>query len=79
LLYELAKRPDIQDEIYSEIKNNIKFYEGNIKEDYLEKIPLLKSALKESQRMHSINPVISRVLKEDLVIDDYLIPRGVMA
>jgi cytochrome P450 len=40
-------------------------------------MPYLKATLKETLRLHPIGIVNSRQLKEDIVLDDYLIPKDV--
>ena len=41
------------------------------------KIKLVKSSLKESQRLNPLAVANGRVLQQDLVVDNYLIPEGV--
>lgn len=67
---------DIQEELYNEVKNLGKV-DSYIDQDDLSKIPLLKASLKESQRLHSIAPTVGRTLSNDVVLDDYFIPKNV--
>ncbi len=74
LMYEIAKNQRLQEEIYQEIRT---INTENISEEDLAKIPLIKATLKESQRLNGLAPIIGRILDQDLVIDEYVIPRGV--
>nr|AHL88999.1 cytochrome p450 3047A1 [Brachionus koreanus] len=74
-LHRISSNPDIQEEIYEEILKNDK-KNAYIDQDYLSKIPLLKASLKESQRLHSIAPTNGRVLPNDIILDNYLIPKN---
>jgi cytochrome P450 len=77
LLYELSRRGDLQEELYQEI---VSAYpnDGIINEEALTKIPLLKAMLKETLRFHSVAPTTSRVLSQDLVLDNHLIPKDTL-
>lgn len=74
LIYELGRNQQIQDEIYEEIKNICKKDEP-LTEEILSKIPLLKASVKENLRLHGIVPGAGRKLKQDIVLNDYLIPK----
>ena len=76
LLYELGKNPKVQQELHEEISTICKINE-DITDDQLSKMSFLKATLKESLRLHSIGTLNSRKLKEDIVLDDYLIPKDV--
>nr|QVK45590.1 cytochrome P450 [Brachionus paranguensis] len=73
-LHRISTHPDIQEEIYEEIMKLDK--KDFIDQDDLSQIPLLKASLKESQRLHSIAPTNGRVLPNDIILDDYLIPKN---
>nr|ATW72314.1 cytochrome p450 CYP3047A3 [Brachionus calyciflorus] len=74
-LHKLSTNMEIQEQIYQEIKNLDK-NSSYIDQDDLSKIPLLKASLKESMRLHSIAPTIARSLSNDIVLDDYIIPKN---
>ena len=48
-----------------------------VSEEMIGKIKLVKSSLKESQRLNPLAVANGRVLQQDLVVDNYLIPEGV--
>nr|QUF59382.1 cytochrome p450 CYP3047B1 [Brachionus angularis] len=75
LLIELGLNQDIQEKLYQEIKSVVKPNE-DVNEEHLEKLKYLKLVIKESMRLHSTVPANSRILTEDCVIGDYLIPKG---
>lgn len=82
LLYELGRHPEIQDEVYQEIIKNFPKNDSKIdyvSEEMIGKIKLVKSALKESQRLNPLAVANGRVLQQDLVIDNYVIPEGTWA
>lgn len=76
IITELGRHQSIQQTLYDEISKNIK--EGEeLNEENVYKIPYLKMVLKEALRYHNVVPAMSRVLKEDLVLDGYKLPKGV--
>ena len=76
IVSELGRNQNIQQKLYDEICKYIKPGEElNIENVY--KIPYLKMILKEALRFHNIVPAMSRVLKEDLILDGYRLPKGV--
>ncbi len=75
ILTELGRNQSIQQMLYDEICKYIKPSEElNIENVY--KIPYLKMIPKEALRFHNIVPAKSRVLKEDLILDGYKLPKG---
>ena len=80
LLYELGRNPEVQEEVYQEIIKNFPKDDSKIdyvSEEMIGKIKLVKSSLKESQRLNPLAVANGRVLQQDLVVDNYLIPEGV--
>ncbi|XP_019645756.1 PREDICTED: cytochrome P450 27C1-like [Branchiostoma belcheri] len=72
-LYELSRRPELQDRLHQEVTQVI----GQDKVmtwDDLKDLHLLKAVIKESLRMYPVAPAISRVLQEDTVIMGYKLP-----
>ena len=76
LCYELGINQKVQKELHEEISRVCKINE-DITDDHLSKMPYLKATVKESLRLHSLGTLNSRQLKEDIVLDDYLIPKDV--
>nr|QEV83791.1 cytochrome P450 [Brachionus rotundiformis] len=74
-LHRISTNSDIQEEIFDEIMKLDK-KDWFIDQEDLGKIPLLKASLKESQRLHSIAPTNGRVLPNDIILDNYLIPKN---
>jgi len=76
LLYELGSKKDIQNKLYNEISSILKPDE-QVTEEHLVQFKYLKWIVKESQRLHAVAPSNSRVLQQDLVLENYFIPKGV--
>lgn len=49
-----------------------------ITDETLSKMPFLKATLKESLRLHTSGSINSRKIPQDIVLDDYLIPKDVI-
>ncbi|XP_028397173.1 cytochrome P450 10-like [Dendronephthya gigantea] len=75
LFYELARNPDIQEKLYSELLSSI----GPDREVSASKIPsYLKAVVKESQRLYPVaGYVVPRVFHNDIDVLGYKIPAGV--
>ncbi len=67
----------MQQELFEEISKVCKINE-DITDDNLSKMPYLKATLKESLRLHALGTLNGRKLKEDIILDDYLIPKNVI-
>ena len=72
----MGRNPNIQETLYEEICKSIKPGEGLTQENVY-KIPYLKMILKEALRFHNVVPAMSRILKGDLILDGYNLPKGV--
>ena len=77
LMYELALNPNVQQKLYEEIDTVMKG-DRVLTEDHLEKMKYMKNVFKESSRLHSVVPSNARILNEDIVLENYLIPKGTM-
>lgn len=77
LLYELGKNQQVQQNLYEEINSVLKG-STDVTEDHIAKLKYLKNVVKESGRLHSVVPSNARLLSQDLVIEDYLIPKGTL-
>lgn len=72
LFYHLAKNPRAQIKLYDEIKNA----PDKLQKDNLKNMPYLQACIKESLRLKPPMPVLSRILTKDIVIYNYVIPKG---
>ncbi len=75
-MYELGKNPEVQETLYSEISAHIKPNEP-VTDDMLERMSYVKAVVKEAMRIHSPTPGNGRINREDVVINNYAIPKGV--
>ena len=73
-LYELAKNPDKQLNLYQEISSVLKPGEL-VTNATLSKLPYLKACIKEVLRLYSIF-FLARVTEQDLLLSGYKIPSG---
>ncbi|XP_019645640.1 PREDICTED: cytochrome P450 27C1-like [Branchiostoma belcheri] len=72
-LYELSRRPELQDRLHQEVTQVI----GQDKVmtwDDLKDLHLLKAIIKESLRMYPVALIVSRILQEDTVLMGYKLP-----
>lgn len=72
LFYHLAKNPRAQHKLYEEIKN----VPEKLQKDDLKKLSYLQACIKESLRLKPPMPVLSRILTKDIVVYNYVIPKG---
>uniref|UniRef100_A0A8C2L267 Cholesterol side-chain cleavage enzyme, mitochondrial n=2 Tax=Cyprinus carpio TaxID=7962 RepID=A0A8C2L267_CYPCA len=76
-LYELARYPDLQEEIRAEISAARIASKGDVVQ-MLKMVPLLKGALKETLRLHPVAVSLQRYITEDIVLQNYHIPAGTL-
>ncbi|KAJ8344482.1 hypothetical protein SKAU_G00318110 [Synaphobranchus kaupii] len=76
-LYELAKQPELQEELRAEIAAARASSQGDMVE-MLKMVPLVKGALKETLRLHPVAVNLQRYITEDIVIQNYHIPSGTL-
>ncbi|KAG1939437.1 cholesterol side-chain cleavage enzyme, mitochondrial-like [Pimephales promelas] len=76
-LYELARHPDLQEEIRAEISAARITSKGDVME-MLKMVPLLKGALKETLRLHPVAVSLQRYITEDIILQNYHIPAGTL-
>uniref|UniRef100_H3AS27 Cholesterol side-chain cleavage enzyme, mitochondrial n=1 Tax=Latimeria chalumnae TaxID=7897 RepID=H3AS27_LATCH len=76
-LYELARNPAVQSQLRAEIASAEKAACGNLTK-MLKSVPLLKAAIKETLRLHPVAVSLQRYTRQDLVIQNYLIPSGTL-
>ncbi|EDV25236.1 uncharacterized protein TRIADDRAFT_56978 [Trichoplax adhaerens] len=76
-LYILGKNPDIQENLYQEVKSVIKDREC-LDWDSLQKMSYLRGVLKESQRIYPVVQGLSRIIAKDVVLSGYHVPAKTM-
>uniref|UniRef100_A0A8C5GBN0 Cholesterol side-chain cleavage enzyme, mitochondrial n=1 Tax=Gouania willdenowi TaxID=441366 RepID=A0A8C5GBN0_GOUWI len=76
-LYELARHPNLQEELRGEVAAARAESGGDLME-MLRRIPRVKGALKETLRLHPVAVSLQRYIAEDIIIQNYHIPAGVV-
>uniref|UniRef100_A0A3B3SWR4 Cholesterol side-chain cleavage enzyme, mitochondrial n=1 Tax=Paramormyrops kingsleyae TaxID=1676925 RepID=A0A3B3SWR4_9TELE len=76
-LYELARHPDLQEELRAEIAAARTSTQGDMVQ-MLKRVPLVKGAIKETLRLHPVAVSLQRYITEDIVIQNYHIPAGTL-
>ncbi|TSM52278.1 Cholesterol side-chain cleavage enzyme, mitochondrial [Bagarius yarrelli] len=76
-LYELARHPDLQEELRDEIVAARTASQGDTVQ-MLKMVPLLKGAVKETLRLHPVAVSLQRYITQDVVIQNYHIPSGTL-
>ncbi|KAJ3347119.1 hypothetical protein HDU83_002368 [Entophlyctis luteolus] len=76
-LYEIARHPEVQKKLKSEIQGSIGPSSENELIEYVEKFKYLDCVVKESQRLHSAVPVVARSTLNPVYHDGYVIPANV--
>ncbi|XP_007910179.1 1,25-dihydroxyvitamin D(3) 24-hydroxylase, mitochondrial [Callorhinchus milii] len=74
-IFNLSRNPKAQDKLLQEIQNTLTENQIPTAED-IKKMPFLKACLKESMRITPSVPFTSRTLDEEIVLGDYLLPKG---
>nr|QZM07448.1 cytochrome P450 monooxygenase CYP334B1 [Lasioderma serricorne] len=72
LMYHLARTPRVQYKLYEEIKAG----PATPKKEDIPNYPYLQACIKECLRLNPSMPVLSRVLNKDVVLYNYLVPKG---
>lgn len=75
MLYELGINPQIQERLHNEI-DSVLGSEREVTAEHIEKMKYLKCVFKESMRLHSTVPANARILSQDLILDQYNIPKN---
>ena len=71
--YALAVHPDIQNEIATAIKEEVK---GDVTYENLKKLKIIDAAIKESLRYYNINPMNARECDETTTVNGITIEKG---
>ncbi|KAG0727396.1 putative cytochrome P450 12a5, mitochondrial [Chionoecetes opilio] len=75
-LYLLARHPEAQAKLQEEVDGVLRGHEGPLTERHLAQLTYLKAVIKESLRIFPLVVGVARTLDKDLILDDYLIPKG---
>uniref|UniRef100_A0A8C9SUS6 Cholesterol side-chain cleavage enzyme, mitochondrial n=1 Tax=Scleropages formosus TaxID=113540 RepID=A0A8C9SUS6_SCLFO len=76
-LYELARHPDLQEELRAEIIAARASAQGDMLQ-MLKRVPLVRGAVKETLRLYPVGVSLQRYITEDIVIQNYHIPAGTL-
>nr|QFF91472.1 25-hydroxyvitamin D-1 alpha hydroxylase 2 isoform 1 [Potamotrygon motoro]QFF91473.1 25-hydroxyvitamin D-1 alpha hydroxylase 2 isoform 2 [Potamotrygon motoro] len=77
ILYNLAKEPSIQQQLYEEINSVIPGDQIPLTKDFSH-MPLLKAVVKETLRLYPVVPGNARLVEKDLVIGGYHFPKNTL-
>lgn len=72
LFYHLARNPRAQHKLYEDIKDA----PDKLKKEDLKDMQYMQACIKESLRLKPPMPVLTRILTNDIVVYNYLIPKG---
>jgi cytochrome P450 family 4 len=76
LLYSLAKHPEVQEKIFQEAKEALGHdFRGEITEEDVNLLPYLEAVIKESLRLFSPAPIVSRKLSSEKKIGSFTFPK----
>ncbi|CEF69902.1 Cytochrome P450 4V2 [Strongyloides ratti] len=76
LWWALACHQDIQENVYQEIYSIFGKEERDVEPEDLPKLDYLDMVIKETLRMYIIIPLYGRLLKNEIKVCDYIIPKG---
>ncbi|XP_057699447.1 cytochrome P450 27C1 [Corythoichthys intestinalis] len=73
--YLLARHPQIQEQIYTEVVRTLGPRTVAVAED-IPRLPLIRGLVKETLRLFPVLPGNGRITQDDLVVGGYYIPKG---
>ncbi|WCJ33204.1 Cytochrome P450 superfamily protein [Euphorbia peplus] len=77
IMANLVKFPEIQEKLYTEMKSVVRDGAETIEEEDLHQMPYLKAVILEGLRRHPpAHMVIPHAVKEDTVLDQYVVPKN---
>ncbi|KAH7668657.1 Cytochrome P450 E-class group I protein [Dioscorea alata] len=77
IMANIVKYHDIQEKLRKEIRSVVGDTKRRIEEDEIQRMPYLKAVILEALRRHSPTHFsIPHSVKEDVIMDEYLIPKG---
>jgi len=74
VLYALTMNPDVQEELYQSIQEEVK---GDLTYDAAKKLKFVDAVIKETQRFYTIAPFLIRECDEDTVVKGIQIEKGI--
>ncbi|KAK7579874.1 hypothetical protein V9T40_000503 [Parthenolecanium corni] len=75
-IYLIGHHPEVQDKIHAELDSLFPFEDSSLNVQTLAKLKYLDCAIKETMRLYPPVPFIARSLKEPVILDNHIIPRG---
>uniref|UniRef100_A0AC34FJG5 Cytochrome P450 n=1 Tax=Panagrolaimus sp. ES5 TaxID=591445 RepID=A0AC34FJG5_9BILA len=78
-VYMISQKPEIQEKIYEELKGIMETSDAEITHEDVGRMKYLEQCIKETMRMFPTVPLIARVIEEDTVVGDFILPKGVTA
>lgn len=76
ILFNLSTNPEAQEKLRKEVRNVFPDIDTPVTMDKLESMPYLRAVIKESMRLTPIAFGITRKTSKDLVLSEYLVPKG---
>ncbi|XP_069480689.1 cholesterol side-chain cleavage enzyme, mitochondrial [Ambystoma mexicanum] len=76
-MYELARYPMVQDKLRAEVLAAKAAAQGDLSK-VLKSVPLVRAAIKETLRLHPVAVSLQRYIRQETVIQNYLIPSGTL-
>ena len=70
----LARHPEVQEKLYREILSQLPSEDATLEEKSIERMPYLRSVIKETLRMHPPAPMNARILNRPFELGGYLFP-----
>jgi len=75
LVYELAKRPDIQQKLYDQVKEKLDIH-GQVTHDMIIELPYMEQIIQETLRLHPILYRLDRQCNKDITYNGFTIKKG---
>lgn len=72
----LAMHGSVQDELHREVEEVSAELGDSITEAHLHKLSYCEMVIKESLRLFPVLPIHARIANDDIVLDDYTVPKG---
>jgi cytochrome P450 family 12 len=76
ILYQLAKHPEIQDKLRSEVMTILPEKNSQLSAESMKNLPYLRAVIKETHRLMPITGGNARRLMKDVVLAGYHVPKG---